>query len=94
MSPSLYLDASAVLRAILENGTSPEIEARIAAAPALVTSRLSLVESARALHRLRQLGQLCSRPSIIALRSSRALSTGIEPGRVTLKLISRRELRV
>ena len=54
----LYLDTSAVLRAILENGTSPEIEARIAAAPALLTSRLSLVESSRALHRLRQLGQV------------------------------------
>lgn len=30
----------------------------IAAAPALVTSRLSLVESSRAFHRLRQLGKL------------------------------------
>ncbi len=58
MSTCLYLDTSAVLRAILENGTSPEVEARIAAARALVTSRLSLVESSRALHRLRQLGQV------------------------------------
>jgi predicted nucleic acid-binding protein len=57
MAACLYLDTSAVLRAVLENGTSPEIEARIAAAPALITSRLSLVESSRALHRLRQLGQ-------------------------------------
>ena len=54
----LYLDTSAVLRAILESGTSPELEARIAAARALVTSRLSLVESSRALHRLRLLGEL------------------------------------
>jgi predicted nucleic acid-binding protein len=54
----LYLDTSAVLRAILESGTSLELEARIAAAPALVTSRLSLVESSRALHRLRLLGQV------------------------------------
>jgi predicted nucleic acid-binding protein len=53
----LYLDTSAVLRAILESGTNPELEARIAAAPALVTSRLSLVESSRALERLRLLGQ-------------------------------------
>jgi predicted nucleic acid-binding protein len=52
---SLYLDTSAVLRAVLEHGTSPEVEARIAAAPALLTSRLSLVEASRALHRLRQL---------------------------------------
>ena len=52
----LYLDTSAALRATLEHGTTPEIEGRIAAAPALVTSRLSLVESARAFHRLRQRG--------------------------------------
>lgn len=58
MRACLYLDTSAVLRAILENGTSPELEAQIAGAPALITSRLSLVESSRALHRLRQLGQV------------------------------------
>lgn len=57
MPASLYLDTSAVLRAILESGTSPELEGRIAAAPALITSRLSLVESSRALQRLRLLGQ-------------------------------------
>ena len=57
MSSCLYLDTSAVLRAILESGASPDLEARIARAPALITSRLSLVESSRALHRLRQLGQ-------------------------------------
>jgi uncharacterized protein with PIN domain len=49
MSACLYLDTSAVLRTILENGTSPEVEVRIAAARALITSRLSLVESSRAL---------------------------------------------
>ena len=58
MSSSLYLDTSAVLRAILESGVSPDLEARIARAPVLITSRLSLVESSRALHRLRQLGQI------------------------------------
>jgi predicted nucleic acid-binding protein len=58
MSASLYLDTSAVLRAVLENGTSPEVEEAIATALALITSRLSLVESSRALHRLRLLGQL------------------------------------
>ena len=52
----LYLDTSAALRATLERGTTPEIEARITSAPVLVTSRLSLVESARAFHRLRQQG--------------------------------------
>jgi len=58
VSTCLYLDTSAVLRAILESGTSPDLETRISAAPALITSRLSLVESSRALHRLRQLGQI------------------------------------
>jgi uncharacterized protein len=58
MSSCLYLDTSAVLRAIVESGASPDLEARIARAPALITSRLSLVESSRALHRLRQLGQV------------------------------------
>lgn len=52
----LYLDTSAALRATLERGTTPEIEARITSAPVLVSSRLSLVESARAFHRLRQQG--------------------------------------
>lgn len=56
MGPALYLDTSAVLRAVLESGTSPEVEARIRTAPALLTSRLALVESARALTRLRAIG--------------------------------------
>lgn len=58
MACCLYLDTSAVLRAILESGVSPDLEARIARAPVLITSRLSLVESSRVLHRLRQLGQI------------------------------------
>jgi predicted nucleic acid-binding protein len=53
---ALYLDTSVALRATLEQGTTPEIEHRIAAAPVLVTSRLSLVESARALLRVRVQG--------------------------------------
>jgi predicted nucleic acid-binding protein len=52
----LYLDTSVALRATLERGTSPDFERRMAAAPALVTSRLSLVESARALLRVRSQG--------------------------------------
>lgn len=54
----LYLDTSAVLRAWLETGTAPDVEARILAAPFLVTSRLALVESARVIHRVRNLGTL------------------------------------
>jgi predicted nucleic acid-binding protein len=49
----LYLDTSAVLRAVLESGTTPEVEAAIASAPVLVTSRLALVEASRALVRAR-----------------------------------------
>lgn len=58
MATGLYLDTSAVLRAVLETGTTPEVEARIHRAGVLITSRLSLVESARALHRLRLSGQV------------------------------------
>lgn len=57
MGSALYLDTSVALRATLERGTTPEIEALITAAPVLITSRLSLVESARALLRIRQQGR-------------------------------------
>ena len=49
----LYLDTSAVLRAVLEEGTDSELEGKIGTAELLLTSRLSLVECARAFHRLR-----------------------------------------
>jgi uncharacterized protein len=52
----LYLDTSAVLRAVLEHGTTPEVEARLGSARFLVTSRLALVETARAFARLRHEG--------------------------------------
>ena len=54
MRPALYLDSSAVLRSVLEQGTSPEVEARTREAATLITSRLSVVEASRAFHRLRQ----------------------------------------
>jgi predicted nucleic acid-binding protein len=53
---ALYLDTSVALRAILEQGTTPALERRIAAAPVLVTSRLTLVEAARAVVRVRLQG--------------------------------------
>jgi predicted nucleic acid-binding protein len=53
---ALYLDTSVALRATLEQGTTPALERRIAAAPVLVTSRLALVEAARALVRVRLQG--------------------------------------
>ncbi len=58
MHGPLYLDTSAVLRALLESGTSPRVEERIRNAPLLITSRLSLVEAARAVHRVRALGHV------------------------------------
>lgn len=56
MESPLYLDSSAVVRAIVESGTSPELDARFRSATSLITSRLSLVESSRAIARLRALG--------------------------------------
>src|SRR4051812_9032811 len=61
MVTPLYLDTSAVLRAVLESGVAPEIEERIAGAGVLITSRLSLVESARAMHRVRSIGSVSER---------------------------------
>lgn len=58
MTRPLYLDTSAVLQAALEAGASPEIKARLDESDRLVTSRLSLVESARAFLRLRKLDDL------------------------------------
>jgi predicted nucleic acid-binding protein len=55
-STLLYLDTSAVLRATLESGTSPETQRRIQSARVLISSRLALVESCRTLIRLRALG--------------------------------------
>ena len=57
MAVALYLDTSVALRATLEVGTTPEVEALIASSRILMTSRLSLVESARALIRARQLSR-------------------------------------
>ena len=54
----VYVDTSAALRAILETGMAPEAEDCLIEADVLVTSRLALVESARAFHRLRLLQEL------------------------------------
>ena len=54
MSISLYLDTSAILRALLESAATSEMEKRLHDASVLITSRLTLVETARALLRLRQ----------------------------------------
>lgn len=57
MALALYLDSSAILRPVLEHGLSPEVEHRIEEAEILITSRLSLVETARAFLRVRLLGE-------------------------------------
>jgi predicted nucleic acid-binding protein len=56
VSEVVYVDTSAVLRAVLERGITPAIEKRLGEARYVLTSRLALVETARALHRLRQDG--------------------------------------
>ena len=76
---ALYLDTSVALRATLERGTTPEIEHRIAAAPVLVTSRLSPVESARALLRVRIQGGLPESRLADARRELDALWSRCEP---------------
>ncbi len=58
MGPPLYIETSALLRAVLERGTTPEIEVKLGDASYLLTSRLSLVESSRALLRARSRGRL------------------------------------
>lgn len=55
---TVYADTSAILRALLETGTSPDLEARLSAAEATVVSRLALVEASRAVLRLRLDGVL------------------------------------
>lgn len=54
---ALYLDSSAILRPVLEQGLSPDVEREIGEADLLVTSRLSLVETARTFLRVRLLGE-------------------------------------
>jgi predicted nucleic acid-binding protein len=58
MATALYLDTSAVLRAVLEGGTTPEIEKKIGGAETLITSRLALVEAGRVFHRIRAGGEV------------------------------------
>ena len=72
-APVLYVDTSAVLRAVVESGTSPLVEQRIRQASALVSSRLSLVESCRAFHRLRAVGRVSEERLVDAERDVAAI---------------------
>jgi len=69
----VYLDTSAILRAVLETGATPEIEERLARAPMLITSRLALVEAARAMLRLRREGRVAESALADAERDIEAL---------------------
>jgi len=69
----VYLDTSAILRAVLETGATPEIEERLARAPMLITSRLALVEAARAMLRLRRDGRVAESALADAERDIEAL---------------------
>jgi len=73
MTAALYLDTSAVLRALFEAGTSPQVEDRIRNATQLVTSRLSLVEAARAVLRIRTGGLVSEQALADATRELNAL---------------------
>ena len=73
MAHPLYLDSSAILRPVLEQGLSPDVEARLSQADILVTSRLSLVETARAFSRVRLLGEKPEGAIADAERSVRSL---------------------
>jgi predicted nucleic acid-binding protein len=70
---ALYLDTSALLRAALEAGVTPDLERRLAAASTLITSRVTLVEAARAFLRLRQLGRVAAAPLADAEREVAAV---------------------
>lgn len=67
----LYLDSSAILRPILEQGLSPAVEKRINDAEVLITSRLSLVETARAFLRVRLLDE---RPEAVVADAERGVT--------------------
>lgn len=49
---AVYVDSSAILRAVLEAGMTPVVERKLAEAQVLLSSRLSQIECARALLRL------------------------------------------
>lgn len=53
MTGAVYLDTSAILRALLEAGMTPSLQRKMEEAEVLLTSRLSQVECSRAVQRLR-----------------------------------------
>lgn len=73
MPGSLYLDTSVVLRAVIESGLTPEVERKITDAEFLVTSRLALVESSRALLRARHVARVSETQLVDAQREIDAI---------------------
>jgi predicted nucleic acid-binding protein len=65
MTP-VFVDSSAVIRAVLERGMSPPVDRTLASASALIVSRLALVETSRALLRARLDGRMTVRALAIA----------------------------
>ena len=88
---ALYLDSSAILRPVLESGLAPEIERQIGEAEVLVTSRLSLVETARAFVRVRLLGERTEAAVADAERAVEALWRRCEIWELTREVCERAE---
>ena len=87
MAGALYLDTSVVLRAVLEVGTTPQVEKAIGEADFLVTSRLALVESARAMIRARHLARVSEARLADAQRELDALWSRCEIWELTSRAI-------
>jgi predicted nucleic acid-binding protein len=82
----LYVDTSAAVRAILESGVTPDVEAQLRSAPLLVTSRLTIVESSRVLLRLRALAEHEEAELADAEREIRELIARAEIWELSLKV--------
>ena len=80
------IETSAVLRAVLESGLTQDVEERLAAARVLITSRLSLVEAARALHRLRREGAVAESALADAARELDRLWSRCEVWEITASI--------
>lgn len=91
-SPALYLDSSAILRPALEQGLAPYIERRIGAAEILITSRLSLVETARAFLRVRLMNERPEGAVTDAEREVQALWSRCEIWELTREVCERAAL--
>ncbi len=88
MASAPYLDSSAILRPVPGKGLTPEINERLSRADYLVTSRLSLVETAPAFLRVRHLGERPEQLLADAGRSVRSLGSRCEIWKLTREVSS------